>query len=119
MTKLKHAAPVFEPKKKVLLNGVEVELRDVSVGKEFVMDGVIYQATINKCLFTAVPLETAFRWNDLWCKRTSEKSLCQLEPNAPFGRTVGAVPRGTPQARDSVAVLEVTRRGTVETPASA
>ena len=108
---LQRSAPSFYGKQTVLLGRNKVLLEDVPVGKVFVLDGRNYQSSVNRKPYSAVSVDTAFRFSDTWYRRVALLESQELTPNMPFG--VANVNNRTKQFRetDHVSILEIICRG--------
>lgn len=91
---------------------VDCRMQDVVIGREFVVDGRIYQSTTARVRFQQVPVGVRFKHDGKWYKRTKDSESRLLDPSMPFADTCGvSVNIGI---REWVNMLEWTLRGSVE-----
>jgi hypothetical protein len=69
----------------VLLEGEQVKLKDVPLGREFTYEGRIFQSTKNPMRFMDLPPSTRFCYRDRWLYRGGLDFAYALDPDAPFG----------------------------------
>ena len=92
----------------------QVCLADVPLGREFAVDGRLYQSLVSPGTYGEVLADGRFRYGDEWFIRLRDSAKAQvLEPNMPFGN---------PQSHgkdfdlsEKVSVLEVVDRGAAQT----
>lgn len=96
----------------VKLGKTTVPLRDVPLGREFVRDGIVYQATATPTIYGKVPIGSYFRHGDDWLYRrnANEYEANQVYPNMPFGKpSLLQIKRIKPT--DRVHIRNVEKRG--------
>ena len=105
--------PRFESKEVVRVGKTIMALEDVSVGKEFELDGSLYQTSASPTTFGAVPMDTSFRHGEKWYRRVNETIGTALSPNMPFGELETQTNKLFALSQ-CVFILEITCRGAVE-----
>ena len=68
----------------VRVGKLEMRMQEVTIGREFTVDGRVYQAQIVRTEYGKVPSFARFRTGGKWYRRTNEHQNNLLDPSMPL-----------------------------------
>jgi hypothetical protein len=95
----------------VILGGARVLLSDVPLGKEFTLNGHLFQSCANPSTYGRVPAGGRFKYGDQWFYKVESNGRYPLEHNMPFGKPSFLQGGRHFSGGERVMVLEVNSRG--------